>query len=246
MQAIILAAGVGNRLGELGSRPKSLLEFDGISLLARHLTALSANGISRVTVCVGYCAEQIRAATTAAPLALEFIENPDYRRGSVVSLWQVRAALSAGETIILMDADVLYHAAMLQRLVNSAHDNCFLVDRDFVAGDEPVKLCVRNGALVEFRKKPDPTIAFDWCGESVGFFKFDPHCAHALAELCDGYVRTDRLDEPYEEPIRDLIQAAHHPLGVEDITGVPWIEIDFPEDIARARSEILPQLKAPL
>ena len=52
--------------------------------------------------------------------------------------------------------------------------------------------------------------------------------------------------ELVEEPIRDLIQAAQHALGVEDITGVPWIEIDFPEDIARARSEILPQLKAPL
>ena len=246
MQAIILAAGVGKRLGEFGNRPKSLLEFGGISLLARHLTALSASGISRATLCIGYCAEQIRTATAAAPLALEFIENPDYRRGSVVSLWQVRAALTAGETIILMDADVLYHPAMLQRLVTSAHDNCFLVDRDFIAGDEPVKLCVRNGTLVEFRKQPDPTIAFDWCGESVGFFKFNSRCAHALAELCDSYVRNGRLDEPYEEPIRDLIQAAQHALGVEDITGVPWIEIDFPEDIARARSEILPQLKAPL
>ena len=77
MQAIILAAGVGKRLGEFGNRPKSLLEFGGISLLARHLTALSASGISRATLCIGYCAEHIRTATTAAPLALEFIENPE-------------------------------------------------------------------------------------------------------------------------------------------------------------------------
>ena len=242
MQAIILAAGIGNRLGMLGNRPKSLLEFGGQSLLARHLSILHANGISRVTICVGYCAEQIRAAADSSPIPVEFVVNGDYRRGSVVSLWHARAALALDEPVLLMDADVLYHPKMIRRLVESRHTHCFLLDREFVPGDEPVKLCVREGRLVEFRKKPDPSIAFDLCGESVGFFKFGPACAHELATRCDAYIREDRLDAPYEEPIRDLIQASRLPLGFEDITGVPWIEIDFPEDVERARDTILPQL----
>ena len=45
-----------------------------------------------------------------------------------------------------------------------------------------------------------------------------------------------------EEAIRDLLQATPHEFGFEDITDLPWLEIDFPEDIRRAEHEILPRL----
>ena len=56
-------------------------------------------------------------------------------------------------------------------------------------------------------------------------------------------MRAGRIDEIYEDAIRDVLLA--EPGGtfdVEDITGLPWVEIDFPEDLARARQEIFPQL----
>ncbi len=242
MHAIILAAGVGNRLGPLGAGPKSLLEFGGRSLLERHFAALAALGVGEATLCVGFQAELLEAVARAAPMPVNCVLNPDYRRGSIVSLWTARQALESGEEIVLMDADVLYATSLLKRLVASRFRNCFLLDREFEAGDEPVKLCVRGGRMVEFRKKPDPAISHDFCGESVGFFKFDPVCAGALASLCELYIARGRQDEPYEEAIRDLILEARHPLGFEDITGLPWIEIDFPDDVERARREILPSI----
>ncbi len=80
-------------------------------------------------------------------------------------------------------------------------------------------------------------------GESVGFFRFSPEAASHLATIVAGYVEASRSGEMYEEAIRDLLRAMPpDTFGIEDVTGLPWIEIDFPEDIARAETEVLPRL----
>ena len=244
MDALILAAGVGNRLGELGGdRPKSLLEFGGRSLLARHLDALAAVGVERLTVCVGYRHDAIEAELARhARMPVTTVHNPHYREGSVRSLWTARAALGSGTDILLMDADVLYAGHLLETLVRSRHPNCLLLDRDLPPGDEPVKICVRDGRIVEFRKIPDPAIRWDFAGESVGFFKFGPAAAAELAAGTERYIDQQREHEAYEEAIRDMVLTQSQPLAFEDITGQPWIEIDFPDDVRRARDDILPRI----
>ena len=241
--AVILAAGVGARLGPGDDKPpKALLRFGGRTLMERHLATLAVYGVERLTVVVGYRRGDIEAALAAAPpgLAVSTVYNPDFTEGSVVSLWTARAALTAGEPVLLMDADVLYHDRMIGALVRTGHGNCFLVDRDFVPGDEPVKLCIRDGRAVEFRKKVE--VAFDWCGESVGFFRLSPEGAAAIVAAADGYVAGGRRREPYEEVIRDVLLAGRPPFAWEDVTGVPWIEIDFPDDVHRAERDILPRI----
>jgi len=115
------------------------------------------------------------------------------------------------------------------------------MDRDFEDGDEPVKLCLKGGRPVEFRKKASGS--YDMVGESVGFFRLAPAVAAALARAAQSYVDAGRLDEPYEEAIRDVLLAGGAgPFGWEDVTGLPWIEIDFPDDVRRAREEIMPCL----
>lgn len=244
MDAVILAAGVGNRLGELGGdRPKSLLEFGGRSLLARHLDALALTGVARLTVCVGYRCEAVEEELAShARIPVDTVYNPRFREGSVLSLWTARDALTRGNDVLLMDADVLYAPRLLQTLAGSRHPNCFLLDRDLPPGDEPVKICVRDGRIVEFRKIPDPAIGYDYAGESVGFFKFSPAAAAELAVRTAAYIDQRREREAYEEAIRDMVLAQSQPLAFEDITGTPWIEIDFPDDVRRAHDDILPRI----
>ena len=147
--------------------------------------------------------------------------NPRFERGSVVSLWTVREALEAGGDVLLMDADVLYDPAILERLVRRT-GNLFLLDRKFDdTGQEAVKLCIRGGAPVEFRKRLAPDLVYDFAGESVGFFRFGEKAARALAARCSEYVAADRLDEPYEEAIRDLVLESPDDFRFEDITGLP-------------------------
>lgn len=244
-KALILAAGVGRRLGqstaEEDPRPKAMLDFDGKSLIARHISILREQGVTDITVVVGFAAERMREALAelGGGLSIETIFNPDFREGSVVSLWAGRAVLQAGVPVVLMDADVLYDRRLMSRLLQSGHPNCFLLDREIEPGDEPVKLCIAEDRIVDFHKRP--TAAHEWHGESVGFFRFTAETAANLAARADNYVMSGRRNMEYEEPIRDMVMDVGQCFGFEDISGLPWTEIDFPEDVVKARA-LLPEL----
>ena len=245
--AVILAAGVGRRLGDSHRGPKALLDFAGRTLLARHIRNLEAAGVQEIAFTVGYEAQSLRSAVAAlgATAHISLVDNPQYQRGSLVSLWSQSGRLRAGGEVILMDADVLCDARMVARLGEGGAENTLLVDRELEPGDEPVKLCFRmdKGArerIVDFRKRPEH--AYDWHGESVGFFRFSARTAAELAARCDDYVSTGRLDVEYEEAIRDLILEHPERFAAVDVSDLPWTEIDFEEDVVRARSHVLPQL----
>ena len=241
----MLAAGVGNRLGKgAGKPPKVLLEFAGTSLLARHIAILRHAGISELVLCTGYRADDIAAAIAACG-ARDFVRtvhNPDFREGSMVSLWCVRQALAAGGDFLLMDADVLYDHRLIARLMKTSHANCFLMDRDIEPGEEPVKLCIKDGTIVDFEKKIEH--AYDLHGESVGFFRFNQKIGQRLGATAGAYVKAGDRALWYERSIRDVLLQSPGEFSYEDVTGLPWLEIDFPQDVTRAAGEILPRLEA--
>jgi choline kinase len=245
MKAIILAAGVGKRLGEISAgKPKCLLEFEQVSLLQRHINLLRKFGIRQILVVTGYRREEIDAELAGINFEdeLETVFNPDYESGSVISLFSASKFLESGDDIILMDADVLYHADILQALFETEHANCLLLDRDFEAGEEPVKICVRENTIVEFRKQVDAQLEFDTQGESVGFFRFSQSVCKQILNQCQNYIDDGNKYAPYEEIIRDLLLQTPESFNYEDITSHAWIEIDFPEDLVRAKEEILKQI----
>jgi len=246
MHAIILAAGRGTRLASyLEERiPKCLLKIGAETLLQRHLRLLDGFGIRTVHIVVGYSADLIIDHASALEVKPEIVwhHNDRYREGSVISLYCALEALVSREPILLMDADVLCNPGILQQLIQSEHENCFLMDREFHPGPEPVKICIRNEQIVEFRKELDPELDYDSIGESVGFFKFNQEGATRIAEIVAEYDDFGRGDLPHEEALRDLVLERSMPIGVEDITEMTWIEIDFPEDLKRAIEEILPAL----
>ncbi len=244
MKAIILAAGIGNRLSShSGNKPKSLLEFDGKSLLKRHIEILMANHVHEATIVTGYESEIIMNHLDGSAMPINYIYNNRYTEGSIISLGCAREILLNEPEFILMDADVLYDQQIINRLANTSINNCFLLDRDFTPGDEPVKICVdNNGKINEFRKQVAEDLDYDIQGESVGFFKFNNLIGKSLLDRIDDYLAKGENNTPYEEAIRDLLLEDPGQFGYEDVTGIPWIEIDFPEDLERARKEILPKL----
>jgi choline kinase len=248
MRAIILAAGRGVRLQlpEDSQLPKCLLPFDGMTLLERHLRMLKSAGVTEVVLALGFRHELVEAELDRLawkPLP-EIVLNVNFELGSVLTVHTVAEALTRGGDVLLMDADVLYDERILRALVaGSTPANRLLIDRDFEAGDEPVKLCVQNGAPVELRKQLSADLQFDTIGESVGFFRFTQAGAQRLATLVAAYADTGRAHMPHEEAVRDLLKERSQPIEVADVTGFPWIEIDFPIDVVRATQEVLPQLQ---
>jgi choline kinase len=253
MRAIILAAGLGLRLQQQPGKqfPKCLLRFDGITLLERHLRMLDAAGVTEVVLALGFEPTQVQAELAqierpAGHPPVEIVLNPRFDLGSVLTVHTVADALTRGGDVLLMDADVLYDERILNALVAGETVNRLLIDRDFEAGDEPVKLCLRDGVPVELRKQLMADLQYDTIGESVGFFRFQEHTARRLAEIVKGYVDSGRANMPHEEAVRDLLLESlaerSHQFDTADVTGAPWIEIDFPGDVERAANEVLPQL----
>ena len=210
------------------------LELDGDTIKSARVCA---GAVAPVQWMLPKVAEALKGLSHPATL-LHY--NPLYTLGSSLSLWSVRQTLLCGDDVLVMDADVLYHPDILRRLVESPLGNCYLMDRDFAPGDEPVKLCVAGERIVEFRKRVADGLNYDRIGESVGFFKFDATTALRLARLIDQYVADGRRDQPHEEALRDLALSDELTIGVEDVTGLPWLEIDFPEDLIRAEQHVLP------
>src|SRR3984885_12935343 len=157
MRAIILAAGRGVRLQlpEDSQVPKCLLRFDGLTLLERHLRMLRSAGVDEVVLALGFRHELVESELDRLEWEPrpEIVLNMNFELGSVLTVHTVAEAMTRGGDVLLMDADVLYDERILRALVNGDGPvNRLLIDRDFEAGDEPVKLCVRRGVPIELRK----------------------------------------------------------------------------------------------
>ncbi len=240
MKAVILAAGVGKRLGAVtGNRPKCLLEIGGRSLLVRYLDTLLEVGIKAAVLVVGHQQERIRAAVgdVYRGLAVRYVVNDQYRRGSLYSLWLARVAFD--DDLLIMDADVLCPATFVKRLVNSPHPNAILIDETVRQDSEERMAVIRGGRVIALTKQLPPQPP-DLLGEGVGFLKVTRRDSEAMLAAMEPFVTRGDLDMEYEDTWEAFFRAV--PVGYEKVGGQPWIEIDFPGDIERAEREILPRL----
>jgi choline kinase len=250
MKALMLAAGVGRRLygnDDSASPHKALLEFGEKTLLRRHIEILQSLGVDELVLVLGHRREQLVAEATAYAYHgfVSSLYNPRYREGPLISLWTARDVLRSGSDVLFMDADVLHHPEILKRLLRSPHENCFVYDRDFEAGDEPVNLCLNGGRPVDFGKKIEG--AFETRGEWPGFLRLSAPIAAKLADATQPYMDRAQFEIAYEPAMRDVLLAEPAgTFGAEDITGLPWIEIDFPSDVIRAGHRILPHVETPV
>jgi choline kinase len=242
MHAIVLAAGAARRLAPLTDRTnKCLLPVGGRSLLDRMLSALAASGVADTTIVVGHCADQVRAlaGTDFAGMRVHYIDNPEYRRGSVLSLYAARDVLRAGPALV-MDADVLFPREFLRRLLGADAHCAVLVDRGFADTGEEQKAYTRGGRVITLSKKVVPP-AWDAVGENIGFFRTDDAGAE-LVRLLERVIAVGTGLEEYEEAIHLLMQ--RHDVLPVDATGLSWTEMDFVEDLRRAEAEVLPRVVA--
>ncbi|HEX2478017.1 MAG TPA: hypothetical protein VHK45_01975 [Geminicoccaceae bacterium] len=99
---------------------------------------------------------------------------------------------------------------------------------------------IRDDRIVAFDKSvtlPECDIRAEW----VGFARFSAANAARLAGAIGRYIEAGRVDAIYEKPMRDVILETAA-FGFEGVTDLPWVEIDFPEDVRRTRAKILPRL----
>ena len=239
MKAIILAAGKGTRLDGAAVKPKCLVDVGGSTLLHRQIDTLRSLGVTKIVVVVGFGADSIREECDDE---ISFVENDVFAEtSSLYSLWLAREHLTDG--FVVLNSDVLFHPQMLADLLECEHGDALLIsDTDpNPLGDEEMKIKMRDRFVVDISKQMDPLEAD---GENVGIVKFSASGAKHLVEYMNELIGSGELK--HWAPRAFLEYARRHPLHALSTGGLPWIEIDFPEDYRRAVSEIFPQIESQL
>ena len=235
MKAVILAAGKGTRLDGSAVKPKCLVEIGGSSLLHRQIDALRNLDVKRIVVVIGFGGDSIREACDNE---ITFVENIHFAEtSSLYSLWLAREHLSDG--FVVLNSDVLFHQQLLAKLLESTRDDALLIsDQEATPlGDEEMKVKVREELVVDISKDIDPLEAD---GENVGIVKFGARGASVLVSYMDELIAKGAVKDWAPRAFREY--ALNHPLHALSTDGLPWIEIDFPEDYQRAVNEIYPQI----
>jgi L-glutamine-phosphate cytidylyltransferase len=236
MKAIILAAGKGTRLDGAAVKPKCLVEIGGSTLLHRQIETLRSLEIDKIVVVVGFGADSIFEECDSE---IEFVENSDFAMtSSLYSLWLAREHLTGG--FVVLNCDVLFHPQLLADLLGSSHPDALLLSDTEIAplGDEEMKVKVKDQLVVDISKAMDPSEAD---GENVGVVKFSANGAQLLVEYMNKLIGAGAIKDWAPRAFREFAQ--HHPLYALSTRGLPWIEIDFPEDYQRAVKEIFPLIE---
>ena len=241
MKAIILAAGVGKRFKEVTDhRPKCLIDIQGKTLLERTLAALGAAGVAQAIVVVGYRGEMIKQkiGSSCGGVHITYVNNPQYEKGAILSLLSARDEFD--DDILVMDADVLFPIAIIDRLIRSPYANCFLLDGSAENTGEEQMLLTRGGRVLSIVRGGSGD--FDVMGESVGFLKVSRSDAPLLRSILESLVDQGRDTIEHEEAYPMFL--SQRVVGFERVDDLPWTEIDFPEDLQRAEQEVLPRIVA--
>ena len=239
MKALILAAGIGKRLKS--NVPKILLKIGSKTLLERHLENLLSLGVKKIGIVIGYQSKHLVNFIKKIDndKNIEIFTNTRYRLGSVVSLICANKFFHLKGNLILMDGDVLYHKKVLKKLINSKKKDCLLIDKKFEEGKEPVKVCIKDKKICDFGKIVNQD--FDYQGESVGFFKFSNKSSLKFLQQSRKIMKSNK-NLMYEEAIQKIIKEKKIRMDFENITNLPWVEIDFKKDLIFAKKKVLKQI----
>ncbi|HEX4347668.1 MAG TPA: phosphocholine cytidylyltransferase family protein, partial [Vicinamibacterales bacterium] len=238
MRAVILAAGRGGRLrGVVGTRPKCLARVGTSTLLERQIDALRSAGLDPITVVAGFGEADVRRA---CPPGVEILTNPTHATtNSLYSLWLARHVLEDG--FVVLNCDVLFHPQLLADLVGSPYGDALLTSARGENGPyspEEMKVQIRGGLV----RAIDKTLADDISdAENIGIGKFSAEGARALVAELDRIVGSGDVRAWLPRGFDAF--ARSRALHAIDNRGLPWIEIDFPEDYWRACSETLPAIE---
>lgn len=234
MRAIILAAGASTRLASVAKgKPKGLLPIGPKAILEHQVDRLRQCGVTDLVVVVGNCAEEVKACLGDTPA---YILNPLYAStNNIYSLWCAREEMRGRETVC-MHGDVLFHVATLAKLLSRREDVCLVVDRK--PDEETMRVRIEGDRIVGVNKKIPYA---DASGTFIGIAKFSADGGERFVGELERLVMAGQTSGYFTDAIEAMIRNAER-VAFSTTDGLPWADIDSPEDLRRARDEIYPLL----
>ncbi len=237
MQAIILAAGMGKRLGELTrDNTKCMVEVNGEKLIDRYIEFLSGRGLSRLIIVTGYKGKELKeyiGNRYASRLPIEYIDNPVYdKTNNIYSLSLAKDALCEDETILL-ESDLIFEKGMLDLLIDCPEQDIALVAKYESWMDGTMVRIDDDRNIVNFIPKADfRQEDADTYYKTVNIYKFSKEfCRNKYVPFLDAYSKVMGNNEYYEQVLRVLTLISDTSLKALPADGFKWYEIDDIQDL---------------
>lgn len=241
MQAIILAAGMGRRLGELtGDNTKCMLEVNGVRLIDRTLECLNEVGVRRLIMVVGYKAQNVidYVGTKYKEIDITYIENTIYdKTNNIYSLYLAKDYLLAEDTLLL-ESDLIYESSVVRRLVENDYPNLALVDKYESWMDGTVVTLDEEYRIEDFITKSQFKYSdIDKYYKTVNIYKFSKEFSQThYVPFLEAYCHALGRNEYYEQVLKVITLLDDSPLKALPLGGEKWYEIDDIQDLDIASS----------
>ena len=247
MQAIILAAGMGRRLGELTKEnTKCMVPVNGVRLIDRLLRQLSTLPLTRIIIVIGYKGKELKEyiqSTFLVPhstfhiphstLHIDFVENPIYdKTNNIYSLSMVKEQLQQDDTL-LIESDLIFSDRLFPMILENPYPNLALVAKYESWMDGTMVRLDEDQYIVNFISKQ----AFDYADvdsyyKTVNIYKFSREfLQQQYVPFLDAYTKAVGNNEYYENVLRIISLLNSHNMKALPIGNEKWYEIDDKQDL---------------
>ncbi len=240
MQAIILAAGMGRRLGEFtADNTKCMLEVNGVRLIDRMLTQLSTLDLDRIIIVTGYEGAKLRSYISSRypDMNIIFVDNPVYdRTNNIYSLWLTRAYMEEQDTLLL-ESDLILDDSILQAAVTAEYPNVALVAKYQTWMDGTMVRIDEDHNILNFiPKKSFRYEDVPHYYKTVNVYRLRKEfCRDHYLPFLEAYIKVLGENEYYEQVLRVITL-----IDTANIKAIPidarWYEIDDVQDLRIAET----------
>lgn len=230
MKALITAAGLGTRMGNITNNTnKCLLPVGGKSLLRNLVNTFKEQGISEIFVITGHCAELVERELEGE---VTFIYNKDYASTSILGSIILAEKYLKGSDFIFSTGDSLLHPQLIKKMIHYENKENILLCVDIKKCDEEdMKIIIKDSVIIDISKKIPIGEA---TGEYTGLTYFPGKASKVFFTL----IEKSLMEESKNQYVALMLLLLQHqgfkpiPIYTE---GLPRIEIDYPKDLESAR-----------
>lgn len=246
MQVLMLAAGMGKRLGRYTKNAtKCMVPVNGKTLIEYAIEALVKNGIKKFVVVVGYKSnvliDFINSKFNESNLngmKIEFIENKVYdKTNNIYSLYMAKDVLCSDDTILL-ESDLIFKPEIIAELLKSPDPNLAVVSHFESWMDGTCTLLDEKNNITGILDKAH----FNWQEtddyyKTVNIYKFSKEFSkNYYVPFLEAYQKAFGKNEYYEQVLKVLSFLSASTLKGLPVSGDDWYEIDDPADLAIAEN----------
>ncbi len=250
MQALMLAAGMGKRLGRYTQNgTKCMVQVNGKALIEYAIEALVNAGIKKFTLVTGYRSDILKSFLSSKfndknlnGMKIEYIENPVYdKTNNIYSLWLAKDVLSSDDTILL-ESDLIFDSKVLNDLISNPEKNLAMVSHFEPWMDGTCTLLDKEKNIVGMLDKAH----FNWNDisdyyKTVNIYKLSKAFSEKYyIPFLEAYQKSFGKNEYYETVLKVLTLLDNKTLKGFTVRGDQWYEIDDPADLAIAETRFAP------